>query len=320
MLVHDIRARLAGIAPLRRAVLRLRGAGEADDRAAWGREELAEAARLRQRAEAYAEFQRLWRSPPVPSVLHGAPSPDAVPLIMCLWNRPGQIDEILARLDGQLGREGGESPRLRVLLWNNAVADREWYEDRIAAFAPSGAIESIELVQSPHNIRGVARFVVARWLHRQGARGSFLMLDDDELIGPHALADLLSAGGPRSIAGYWSWRANPDDYWQRERALDGEAADYVATCGCVCDLEIVADDEFFTGLSELGVFIEDAWMSRLALSRGWRLSAKDVEIEFVLHETNQYGPLILDKVAFWSSLNERYPLPKAAERRRIRNG
>ena len=302
-------------------VLRLRGDASAAQPPAerLTRDELAEASRLRQRRVAFGEFQTLWREPPVLEVLSGAPDQQAVPVVICLWNRPGQIDELLARLDGQRARDGGKRPRLRVLLWNNCAADDAWYRERIAAFAPQGAVSSIEYVASPHNIRGVARFIAARALWEQGVRGAFLMLDDDELIGTHALSDLLEVAGPRRIVGVWSWRVNPDDYWQRERALDGEEADYVATCGCACDLEIVADDEFFTELSELGLFIEDAWMSRLALSRGWELRGRDIEVEFVLHETNQYGPLIWDKVAFWSSLNERYPLPKAAERRSIRN-
>lgn len=276
----------------------------------------AEARRLAERAEAFAAFQALWQAPPEPERLLGEAEPGAVPLIMCLWNRPGQIDELLRRIDGQRGRDGA-APRFRLLLWNNCARDRDWYEERIRAFRPAGALSSVEIVHSPHNIRGVARFVLARLLYRRGARGSFLMLDDDELIGAHALPDLLAAGGRRRLAGFWSWRAHPDDYWRRERAGDGEPADYVATCGCVCDLEIVADDAFFRELPEAGLFIEDVWMSRFALARGWQLRGAEVEIEFTLPETNQYGPLVFDKVAFWSSLNRRFPLPEERERRRI---
>lgn len=322
MLRHDIRQLLASIGPLRRAVLRFRGDGATSDdhsNARWSAEDLGERSRLLQRAEAFTKFHELWPSPPTPVQLFGKPSIGSIPLIICLWNRPKQIDELLERIDAQVGVGGEPRPRLRLIFWNNCAPDQDWYEERIAAFRPTGAIDSIELVASPHNIRGVARFIVARWLYTAGVRGNFLMLDDDELIGPHALSELLLAGGERTIASFWSWRANPDDYWQRERALNGEEADYAATGGCVCDIELVADDEFFTALPELGLFIEDAWMSRLALSRGWNLRAKDIEVEFVLHETNQYGPLILDKVAFWSSLNEQYPLPKAEERRLIRN-
>lgn len=314
-LLRTLRARLAAITPLRRAALRVRGLagsthGASTPTSVWTREELSEAVRLRQRAQAFEVFHTLWPDPPAPELLIGEIEPEATPLIMCLWNRPGQIDEILATLDAQIA-DDGPAPRIRLLLWNNATHDDTWYRERIGAFTPEGALASIEYVHSPHNIRGVARFLLARWLWKQGQRGSFLMLDDDEVIGRDALARLLAAGGERRIASFWAWRAHPDDYWQRERAAHLEPANYAATGGAVCDLEIIADDAFFTELPELGLFIEDAWMSRFALARGWMLRRCDIDVEFVLHETNQYGPLTHDKVAFWSSLKEHYPLPES---------
>lgn len=148
------------------------------------------------------------------------------------------------------------------------------------------------------------------WLLTSTKAASFIMLDDDEIIGVHVITDLQLAGAPRSIAGFWAWRASLDDYWVRERAGNGEAANYVATGGCVCDISLVEHESFFTDLPELGLFIEDAWMSRYALARGWQLTGVDVDIDFVLHETNQYGPLVWDKVLFWQQLQTMFPLPE----------
>lgn len=281
----------------------------------WQSTELENLSRSRARAVAFARFQELWQNPPKAEVLHGEPKNESLPIIMCLWNRPGQIDAILEQLDRQINLP---TP-LRLVFWNNNDADHQWYRERIQAFEGTGALESVELIHSPHNIRGIGRFIIARQLWNDGARGNFIMLDDDEVLPNDALSRLLANGGKHRISSIWAWRVNPDDYWQRERAVNGEVADYTATGGCVCDLEIIADDSFFTELPELGLFIEDAWMSRYAAARGWSLTGITLPVEFVLHETNQYGPLIWDKVAFWTSLNDRYPLPLAEERRKIRN-
>ncbi|MFD2674553.1 glycosyltransferase family 2 protein [Gulosibacter bifidus] len=267
--------------------------------------------RERERKDSYAVFQQLWQDPPSPVVLLGKPDRSATPLIMCLWNRRERIEEILQQLDEQVDAQTNARMSLRVIFWNNCAQDQEWYETRIRAFAPSGAVSSVEFVQSPRNIRGIGRFIAARHLANEGSTGAFLMLDDDEDITPTSLTTLLSAGGTRKLAGFWSWRVDPLDYWQRERAADGEKADYVATGGCVCDFELVRDDAFFNELPEPGLYIEDAWMSRFAGHKGWDLRAVDLPISFVLHETNQYNELVWDKVAFWKSLNDRYPLQDA---------
>lgn len=261
-------------------------------------------AREAERAESFKVYNELWRTPPNPSVLFGRPNTAATPLIMCLWNRPRQIGEILNRLDDQQALDGCQEPKLRVMFWNNCQEDREWYESQLREYSPSGAIDSIEIVHSPRNIRGIGRFIAARYLHQHGCSGAFLMFDDDQLIGEEAVSTLLAAAAPRTLAGLWSWHVSAEDYWDRTRAADGETVDYVATGGCACDFELINDDSFFEELPELGLYIEDVWMSRFAAKRGWTLRAVSVPVEFVLPETNQYNELLWDKIAFWKLLGE----------------
>lgn len=278
-----------------------------DEAAVWSERELEILARERHRAETFAEFQGIWASPMAPQILLGTPTAAATPVVICLWNRPQQIRQILEQLDAQ---DGLGDAGIRLLLWNNAAHDQKYYEQAIRAYVPTGALGSVELFASSANIRGIGRFIAARWLRAQGVSGSFIMLDDDEILGKRVVAELKDAGGPRTIAGFWAWNAALDDYWVRTRADHGGPANYVATGGCVCDLDIVADDSFFRELPELGLFIEDAWMSRYALHRGWLLRGVDVDISFVLHETNQYAPLTWDKVIFWRQLQQLFPVPE----------
>ncbi|WP_162940262.1 hypothetical protein [Gryllotalpicola protaetiae] len=224
----------------------------------------------------------------------GAADPASVPVIMCLWNRPERIDAILRQLDRQ------HRP-VRLLLWNNAPAKARHYRERVASFTPSGSLTEVALYTSRLNVGGLARFFIARKLWQAGARGSFIMLDDDEDIRPEFVDDLLASAGPHVIAGFWAWKMK-NDYWARTPALPGEIASYVGTGGSVCDLDIVSDPAFFTTLPRYYAFLEDLWMCGFARRRGWRLVKADVQIDFVLDETNQHHELGALKGEFYRYL------------------
>ncbi|GAA3874337.1 hypothetical protein GCM10022381_16430 [Leifsonia kafniensis] len=228
----------------------------------------------------------------------GKPSADAVPLVMCLWNRPDRIESILEELD----RQDSMRP-VRVVLWNNKRADRARYRRALAGFTPrSDSTLSVELVGSPINMGGIARFFVASKLRRSGYRGSFIMLDDDEVVPADFVTRLLDVAGPRIIAGFWAFGLD-GSYWNRQALADGEPADYVGTGGCVCDIDIVAHRDFFSLLPSQYAFMEDQWMSHYAQSRGWTLQKIDLEISFVLDETNQAHGLVYQKEEFYSYLH-----------------
>lgn len=220
-------------------------------------------------------------------VLLGAVSDDDVIVIVCLWNRPGRIDAILAELDAQSSARG-----IRLMLWNNAPADDAHYRDRIAAFTARGALRSVEYVSSGDNLGGLARFFLARRASSSGTtRREFVTLDDDQDVTASFVGDLLSASGSGRIAGVWAWRYLGPSHWDRVAVVADESADYVGTGGCVIDIALVADDAFFTELPRRYAFLEDQWMCAYARSRGWTLTKVDTPVEFVLHETNQFPAL-----------------------------
>jgi hypothetical protein len=221
--------------------------------------------------------------------------PGEITVIMCLWNRRERIDAVLTELDAQQG------PRVRLLLWNNQPADDRYYRERVAAYRPHGALAGVSLFSSPVNVGGLGRFFVARKLWTSGARGSFVMLDDDQDVSYHFLTDLLEASGPHTIAGYWAWTME-GEYWARTPAEPGDRVSYVGTGGCACDLDIVSDLSFFTGLPRYFAFVEDIWMCGYARKRSWVLRKVDTPIEFVLDETNQHHTLAERKAEFYRYL------------------
>jgi hypothetical protein len=227
------------------------------------------------------------RRPAPVETLFGEVSPTALPVIVCLWNRPQRIDDVLALLD----RQEVDAP-LRLMLWNNAPEHDEHYRARMTSFAqgsPAGGLGSIEYVSSERNLGGFARFLLARYARVGGSRSPvFVMLDDDQDVSPRFIADLLRAGGPKTYAGVWAWRYLADSHWDREPANPGEEADYVGTGGSICDLAVVDDRAFFTALPARFAFLEDQWLSAYARSRGWHLRKVETPVEFVLHESNQF--------------------------------
>ena len=216
-------------------------------------------------------------------VLLGAISNRDIPVVVCLWNRSSRIDAILTMLDSQSTEHG-----LRLMLWNNNRADDAHYRERIASFRPTGALRSVEYHSSQINLGGFARFFLARRVWSDGTESrNIIIVDDDQDVSPSFVEDLLGSAGPRIYGGVWAWHYI-DSHWNRRAAEPGESVDYVGTGGSVCDLAIIADDDFFTGLPRRFAFLEDQWVSGYARMRGWSLMKIDTPVEFVMHDTNQF--------------------------------
>jgi hypothetical protein len=230
-------------------------------------------------------------------LLAGQPGDDSVPVVMCLWNRPERMDDILHELAAQ----ESVGP-VRLILWNNRRRDGARYRRVIRAGVEPGSRLSVEFFNSPVNMGGVARFFVAVKLRRGGYRGPFIMLDDDEVVPTDFVSRLLASWRPHVVAGFWSFRL-AGAYWNREFISDGEPADYVGTGGSVCDIDIVEHRDFFSLLPTQYAFMEDQWMSYYAQSHGWDLKKVDVNIEFVMDETNQAHNLVYKKEEFYSYLH-----------------
>lgn len=243
-----------------------------------------------------AEKARLRRGLFSPRVISGEPAADGITVTVCLWNRRDRIDDVLELLDSQ-----DTDRRLNLQLWNNQPRDAGHYLERIRAFRRTGALASVALYTSGLNVGGMGRFYLARKVRRTGYRGPFIMLDDDQDVSPSFVEDLLRASGARRIAGFWAWTMS-GDYWARVPAEVGQRVSYVGTGGCVCDIDIVENDDFFTGLPRYFAFLEDLWMCGYARKRGWSLAKVDTPVRFVLDETNQHHTLGELKAEFYRYL------------------
>jgi hypothetical protein len=227
-----------------------------------------------------------------PALLVGQTDAAAVPVIVCLWNRPDRLAALLAQLSAQTA-----GPPVRLILWNNANEHSEDYRREIAAWGAQGALASVEFYAPGSNIGGIARFIVARHLRDDGYDGPFITLDDDENISPSFVRDLLAAHRPDGIAGWWAFRSD-QHYWDRVAAAPGDAVTYVGTGGAVFDTSIVSDPRFFSELPARYGFLEDIWASAWVLRHGGRLDKVETHIEFVQEELGQYHDLGNLKVEF----------------------
>lgn len=241
----------------------------------------------------------------------GTPDGGALAIVVCLWNRPGRLQDVLRIVDSQRT----DRP-LRLVLWNNRPADAQFYADTIAAFGRSGALGSVEIYTSPTNIGGIGRFIAIRELVRRGYVGPFIMMDDDQNVGPKFIDDLLAAYAPQSIAGVWAW-TNDGAYWNRTQVtVTGSPADHVGTGGSICDSALVEDEAFFTAIPQRYLFMEDIWMSHYGRRNGWPLRMVASPVEFVLSELDQGHAIFDHKEHFFTWLKgpDRIPLRSRSPR------
>lgn len=230
------------------------------------------------------------------AVENGSPGAAALPVVMCLWNRPQRIDTMLESLARQTTNH-----HLRVILWNNAPQDADYYRERVLAFHRHGALDSIELISNPVNIGGMARFVVARTLWEQGFRGPFVMVDDDQDLDETFIEDSLAGYEAHTINSWWAFK-NHGSHWNRSALEPGETADYGGTGGTAVDLAIVESLDFFD-IPVRYFMLEDQWMSHYARARGWTIHKSSAQITAVLEETNQYHALRELKDEFFTFLH-----------------
>lgn len=263
------------------------------------------ARRLPEQSRSFRAYRQLLARPLSLEELLGAPDGGAVAVVVCLWNRPERLTTILSILDAQRGARP-----VRLLLWNNQPRDSRHYRHAIETFVASGSLSSVEYFDSPHNIGGMARFVVARHLVSRGYLGGFLMMDDDQNFGPSFVKDLLRVSAPRSVAGVWAW-TNSGAYWNRHQVrTTGAHADHVGTGGSVCDSAIVNDPNFFLGIPAPYLFMEDMWMTHYAARNGWTLSMVESPFTFALSARDQGHALFDRKEHFfsWLALPGRVPV------------
>jgi len=215
---------------------------------------------------------------------------------MCLWNRPSRIDVIIDMLDGQDCTDG-----VSLHLWNNQRGDHAHYIraiDAARARLGAGAVQRIELVRSPYNAGSIGRFFLARQIAAGREEAPIIVLDDDEDVQPDFVSRALSAYDPSAIAAWWAWNVR-DYYWDRDATPPGGTANYIGPGGSVMSDRLFLDAGFFTDIPETFRWLDDIWLSYRAAEYGLRLTKLDVDVSFVMEETNQYHFQADLKPSFW---------------------
>lgn len=231
-----------------------------------------------------------------PTIAVGTPDPSHASIVMCLFNRPGRIREVLNTLARQRGTRG-----IDIYLWNNCPDDHAIYEEAIREQDLGGALKSIQLVKSPVNLGSMSRFFFARKLAVQGFAGPVIVLDDDEVVTPWFVRKALKRYDPKAITAWWAFQVN-GPYWDRKPAGRRDKVDHIGPGGSVMDSRIFLDDAFFTDIPDKYWMLDDVWITYYARQRGIQLRKLDVRISFVLEETNHYHTVVNLKDEFFSEL------------------
>lgn len=215
-------------------------------------------------------------------------------VLICLWNRPSRMSDILELLDSQDFPHG-----VRLFLWNNNKNEHGLYRAAIAKFSARGALKTVDLVKTPFNLGSIARFYWARKLSVDG--GPIIVIDDDQDVAPTFVSQAIQAYRPDTVTAWWAWKIG-DTYWDRQKANPGDRINHIGPGGMVCSSQIFADRDFFTKIPEKYWMLDDIWLSYFATTRGYTLAKLAVDIDFVMDETNQfYGQASL-KPDFYAAL------------------
>lgn len=217
-------------------------------------------------------------------------------VVMCLWNRPSRLKEILRQLDEQHGVAG-----VRLHLWNNNRADHELYRSIIREFRPRAALSEVHLVKSPYNMGSISRWFWVRRIDRRGTR-PVVIIDDDQNFGSQFVQTAMAEFDPQVVKAWWAWRLGPGGYWDRTTAEVGDPVGHVGPGGSVLSSSVACERAFFTGIPDNFRWLDDVWLSWFAQQRGLKLAKLPVVIDFVMDETNQHHGQADMKRAFYDWL------------------
>jgi len=221
---------------------------------------------------------------------------------MCTWRRPEYFPRTLRCLEAQRG------VRVELHVWNNNP-DIAGELEALAALAACSVL-SIRLHHSSENVGGFGRFHLARELAPRHPYVVFI--DDDQLFGAHTIATLRREARPRSATGWWAYRfLFPPHYWLRVPVRKGRRAQYLGTCGMICDTSVFADDRLFECPDRFR-FVEDVWLSYVAQHLlGWTLRRSRATFFFIPDTRNQFAGLIREKYELLRYLTARGWLRRA---------
>jgi len=215
---------------------------------------------------------------------------DAIPVVMCTWNRIDKLSDTIQMLKNQ-------TTNVDFHIWNNNYNARKKIdevvklEDRLPITAH----------HSSFNIGGFGRFYAAKQLNDRHKKVIFI--DDDQKLGANAVKLLANDFKQNSVISQWAFKFINDNYWDKKPVDPGEAADYCGTGGMVVDLSIFESKEVFSCPKRFW-FVEDLWLSHIAKQKGWSLNKSSKEIVIIEDNKDQMYGLIDKKDAMLKKLSK----------------
>lgn len=174
---------------------------------------------------------------------------------MCTMSRLRYLPWTMSCLESQ------DERRIRLFIWNNNPKISKRLEQVIKQCRPSFPVT---IVHSRRNIGGLGRFLLVKHGFISNAT-PVVFIDDDQLLMPNLISELIRRWRPLVVTGWWAWRfISNQGYWNRERCEDGSFADYIGTGGMICNPEIFSHRKFFEGLPQQFSGVEDLWLSYFA--------------------------------------------------------
>lgn len=228
------------------------------------------------------------------------------PVLMCLWNRPTRLADVLRMLDAQVGVPEG----IELHLWNNNKLDHEHYRAVLRDAQTRGALVGARITRTPYNLGSIARFLLAREIAKAQGAVPVIVIDDDEDFEPGFVATALAEYRPGSIHAWWAFQVG-DSYFERTHAEPGQRVDHIGPGGSVMDASMFLDDSFFNDIPARYRLLDDIWLTWWATNRGRTLAKLPVEMTMVMDETNQYHQQTGLKQEFFDAL---YPHKTAARK------
>jgi hypothetical protein len=217
-----------------------------------------------------------------------------IPVIVCSWDRAERIPRMLRGLAHSVGVKAD------VYVWNNRAESHGALVSSLSDMA--GPMPRTTIAASELNIGGFGRFY---WARELAQRYPFVVfVDDDQLLDPFALRDLVAESRPGTIRSVWAFTfSNRVEYWHRTQVAPGALAKYAGTGGMIADSSIFTDDALFECPAS-GWFMEDLWLSHYAHTvRGWPLYRSAAEIGMIFDGKDQYANLKHAKNRFFRELN-----------------
>jgi hypothetical protein len=212
-----------------------------------------------------------------------------VPVVMCTWKRPENLQTTIDLLRNQ-------TKPVVFYVWNN----NEKIRNAIDEIVRKEKKLPIHVSHSASNIGGFGRFYQARSIANE--HKYVIFIDDDQTFDKNMAKDFKNEARPKSIYSQWSYRIkDADNYWRRRDTREDEQAHYIGTCGMISDTDIFSNERLYTCPNKYW-FVEDFWLSYIADTEGWRLRKSQVKFDTHDDGKDQMNFLIDKKIRMFKYL------------------